>query len=108
MSNEKIKQDRAFNRMIDPDTIFDKINQFKASMQENLSEEDSKEADLYLDQIAKQIQPTIDRMNEVLQDNGSRKNLMDSIKQAMKDEQWLEKLSQTSYKTILETEQETE
>ena len=108
MSNEKIKQDRAFNRMIDPDAIFDKINQFKETMQENLSEEDSKAADLYLDQIAKQIQPTIDRMNEVLQDNGSRKNLMDSIKQAMKDEQWLEKLSQTSYKTILETEQETE
>ena len=108
MSNEKVKQDRAFSKMINPDSVFDKINQFKEQMQQNLSEEDAQVADLYFDQISEQIKPTIDRMNEILQDEGSRKNLMDSVKQAMKDEQWLEKLSQTSYKTILETEQETE
>ena len=40
-------------------------------------------------------------MNEVLSNERTRKALMDSVKQAVNDEQWLEKLAQTSYKDIL-------
>lgn len=108
MSNKEIKNSRTFGAVVDPNSIFDKVHDFKKKMQENLSDEDAKMADAYFDEVTKGIEPTIKRINEILSNEGSKKILIDTIKQAMKDEQWLEKLSQTSYKTILEPEQETE
>lgn len=108
MSNEKLKNDRAFDKLVDPASIFDQVHEFKKRMQENMSEEDAAAAEEYFDEVAKGIEPTIRRINEILTNPGSKQLLMDSVKQAMKDEQWLEKLSKTSYSTILEKEPETE
>lgn len=101
MSNEKLKNDRAFDKVVDPASIFDQVYEFKKKMQENMSDEDAALADQYFDEVSKGIEPTIKRMNEILSNPGSKKLLMDSVKQAMKDEQWLEKLSKTSYQSIL-------
>jgi len=107
MSNQDVKNSRNLKSLIDPDSIYDKVFDLKKKMEENLNEEDAKLANEYFNEITKGLAPTIKRMNEVLSNEGSRLILIDTIKQAMKDEQWLEKLSQTSYKAALGSEPET-
>ena len=101
MSNQDVKNSRTLKNLIDTDSIADKVFEMKKRIQENLSDEDAKLADEYFNEISKGLEPTIKRMNEVLSNERTRKALMDSVKQAVNDEQWLEKLAQTSYKDIL-------
>ena len=102
MSDKAVKESRALRSMLSQDKIFEPIHEFKKQMQETLSEEDAKMADDYFDEIAKGITPVIEKVNQVLSNEGTRTLLMDSVKQALKDEEWLEKLSKTSYQQLLQ------
>ena len=63
----------------------------------NLTEDEKKEVDIYLDEILKEISDGIKLLEKLRLNDEKRKNIADAFKSEIEEQKWLEKLSKTFY-----------
>jgi len=63
----------------------------------NLTEDEKKEVDIYLDEILKEISDGIKLLEKLRLNDEKRKNIAGAFKSEIEEQKWLEKLSKTFY-----------
>jgi|GEM_PF-5489068 len=63
----------------------------------NLTEDEKKEVDIYLDEILKEMSDGIKFLEKLRLNDEKRKNIADAFKSEIEEQKWLEKLSKTFY-----------
>jgi hypothetical protein len=98
----------SLENIININQFADDLYKLKEKLIQGMSQEDTDETNNYYDEIMSGIQPVAEKINNMVEDEQSRKVLGHAIKNAIKDNEWLEKLSKTSYSSITNLLQETE
>jgi len=66
----------------------------------NLTEDEKKEVDIYLDEILKEISDGIKLLEKLRLNDEKRKNIAGAFKSEIEEQKWLEKLSKTFYDQV--------
>ncbi len=102
-----ILSDEAIKSKIKIDEITDDLYKIKEHLVAPMSEEDTEVTNNYFNEVMNGITPAAEKINQILDNERSRTLLATALKNAIKDEEWLEKLSKTSLSHILEQMPET-
>ena len=97
-----ILSDEAIKSKIKIDNITDDIHMLKEALVAPMSEEDTELTNNYFNEVMDGIMPAAQKINQILENEKSRTMLATALKNAIKDDEWLEKLSKTSLSHILE------
>jgi hypothetical protein len=82
------------------DKLIDDIVNQKNILTKNLTENEKKEVDIYLEEILKELTPAIKILDHLYFDEMKRKNITNAFKTQIEEQRWLEKLSKTFYDQI--------
>lgn len=77
--------------------IIDEIVNQKKILTKNLSEDEKKEIDIYLEELLKEIEPAMSIFNKFSTNEEFKKNITECFKSEIEEQKWLEKLSKTFY-----------
>jgi len=77
--------------------IIDEIVFQKNILAENLSEDEKKEINIYLEELFKELSPVMEVFNHLENSEEFKKSVASSFKSEIKEQKWLEKLSKTFY-----------
>ncbi len=77
--------------------ILDALVEQKNKLTENLSVKEKKEADTYFEETVKEILPVLDSLEKILSDKKLFSSATEAFKSEIKEQEWLEKLSETFY-----------
>jgi L-arabinose isomerase len=78
-------------------SFVDEIVVQKNIIVENLTEDEKKEVDIYLDEILKEMSDSIKFLEKLRLNDEKRKNIAGAFKSEIEEQKWLEKLSKTFY-----------
>jgi len=83
--------------MIKKQKILDKLVEQKNKLTENLSDKEKKEANTYFEETVNEILPVLENLDKLLSDKRLLKSTAEAFKSEIKEQEWLEKLSETFY-----------
>lgn len=73
--------------------VIDEMILNKNTFVENISEDEKKEIDMYFDELIQEFGPMLDIFDKIFTDKKVLKNITTSIKNEIREEKWLEKMS---------------
>lgn len=80
--------------------IIDEIVNQKNILTKNLSEDEKKEIDIYLEELLQELSPAMKIFKNLKTNEEFRKNVTESFKSEIEEQKWLEKLSKTFYDQV--------
>ena len=80
--------------------IIDEIVNQKNILTKNLSEDEKKEIDIYLEELLQDLSPAMKIFKNLKTNEEFRKSVTESFKSEIEEQKWLEKLSKTFYDQV--------
>ena len=77
--------------------FLDEIGEDIVELVDGLSSEQKKEVDIYFSQLMKEISPALDALDTISKDSKVMTEVKNALKEEIKEQEWLEKLSKTFY-----------
>jgi hypothetical protein len=104
MKKEKIDilSDEVIQSKIKVDSITDELYGLKEALIQGMSKEDTDATNIYFNEVIKGLLPAAEKINKILENEQSRMILANGLKNAIKDNEWQEKLLKTSFSHMLE------
>ena len=80
--------------------IIDEIVNQKNILTKNLSEDEKKEIDIYLEELLQDLSPAMKIFKNLKTNEEFRKSVTESFKSEIEEQKWLERLSKTFYNQV--------
>ena len=77
--------------------ILDELSVEKNKITERMSAKEKKEADIYFEEVVKELTPFLENLDKIIKDEKLLNALSSAFKKEIKDQKWHEKLSETFY-----------